>query len=308
MPPKKTVMKTYTSYTHKEHTYKGQESAKERERKEAESMGSLPIVKIRSFFILALILCSFRSHPSSSRFLVNQTSQPHSRRRRARAHRRWRRAEDLGKKFYLLRRVVNASRLNERPSCSFLLFLPFLTSTTTFHLQPTLNTQQIGTINEFRIPAKVIEAAVRAAGGGGGSKPSTSSSQASAAAAASAAALSVASNPSDARGVAAENVRVALTWYYRPEEARGGRKQFHGEREVFRSSHEDEIPASALDGPAKVYSLASYQNLDRVRTGDYYWRFSYLPATEEFRPEKVPIYCTCSMPYNPDTFMLMCGR
>ena len=37
-------------------------------------------------------------------------------------------------------------------------------------------------------------------------------------------------------------------WWYRPEEARGGRKQFHGEREVFKSSHGDEVEAFSLDG------------------------------------------------------------
>lgn len=145
-------------------------------------------------------------------------------------------------------------------------------------------------------------------GSGRGSSSSTAASTAATAAASTSAAAAVAANPSDARGVDAGSVRVSLTWYYRPEEVRGGRKQFHGEREVFRSSHQDDVPASSLDGPAKVYSLASYQSLDRVRAGDYFWRFTYLPATEEFRPEKVPIYCVCSMPYNPDTFMMMCGR
>ena len=62
-------------------------------------------------------------------------------------------------------------------------------------------------------------------------------------------------------------------------------------------------------GPARVYTLASYQSLDRVKPGDYFWRFTYLPPPlAEFRPEKVPIYCRCSLPYNPDTFMIMCNR
>ena len=66
---------------------------------------------------------------------------------------------------------------------------------------------------------------------------------------------------------------------------------------------------SLKKGPARVYTLASYQGLDRVKLGDYFWRFTYLPPPlAEFRPEKVPIYCRCSLPYNPDTFMIMCSR
>ena len=67
-------------------------------------------------------------------------------------------------------------------------------------------------------------------------------------------------------------------------------------------------------GPARVYTLASYQSLDRVKPGDYFHRFTYIPPRNdgkflgEFRPEKVPIYCRCSLPYNPDTFMIMCSR
>ena len=55
-------------------------------------------------------------------------------------------------------------------------------------------------------------------------------------------------------------------------------------------------------------------DLDRVKPGDYFHRFTYIPPRNdgkflgEFRPEKVPIYCRCSLPYNPDTFMIMCSR
>jgi hypothetical protein len=36
-------------------------------------------------------------------------------------------------------------------------------------------------------------------------------------------------------------VYLTLAWYYRPEEAVGGRKLFHGDKEVFLSDHEDEV-------------------------------------------------------------------
>ena len=30
------------------------------------------------------------------------------------------------------------------------------------------------------------------------------------------------------------------------------------------------------------------------------------PAEKEFKPDRVPVYCTCEMPYNPDQLMIMC--
>ena len=30
------------------------------------------------------------------------------------------------------------------------------------------------------------------------------------------------------------------------------------------------------------------------------------PAEKEFKPDRVPVYCSCEMPYNPDQMMVMC--
>jgi len=30
------------------------------------------------------------------------------------------------------------------------------------------------------------------------------------------------------------------------------------------------------------------------------------PAEKEFKPDRVPVYCVCEMPYNPDQMMVMC--
>ena len=69
----------------------------------------------------------------------------------------------------------------------------------------------------------------------------------------------MASAPSDAKGVDPDKVTVDLVWWYRPEEARGGRKQFHGEREVFKSSHGDEVPAVSLDGKKMFFFFLRFR-------------------------------------------------
>jgi len=45
------------------------------------------------------------------------------------------------------------------------------------------------------------------------------------------------------------------------------------------------------------------QKLEEVGAGDYFTRFRYLPTTRTFEPDKVPVFCTCESPYNPDYFM-----
>ena len=115
--------------------------------------------------------------------------------------------------------------------------------------------KKIGKIVEFRIPSSSIEkaaaeaaAAASKASQGTSAQASSKSSTSFAANAAAAAAAAVTTSPADVRGVDPESVEVHLIWWYRPEEARGGRKQFHGEREVFKSAHSDAVPASSLDG------------------------------------------------------------
>ncbi|KAJ1423130.1 Zinc finger, FYVE/PHD-type [Sesbania bispinosa] len=62
------------------------------------------------------------------------------------------------------------------------------------------------------------------------------------------------------------NVKVRVRWYYRPEESIGGRRQFHGAKELF----------------------------------------EYKAATGAFTPDRVAVYCKCEMPYNPDDLMVQC--
>ena len=102
----------------------------------------------------------------------------------------------------------------------------------------------------------------------------------------------------------ATNVRV--TWFYRPEDARGGRKPFHGEMELFQSDHADVITSDTINGMCRVHTLKQYQALSEVGEMDYFSRFTYKATTGRFSPDSVPVYCVCEMPYNPDLSMVEC--
>ncbi|XP_022747386.1 chromatin remodeling protein SHL-like isoform X3 [Durio zibethinus] len=107
----------------------------------------------------------------------------------------------------------------------------------------------------------------------------------------------------DARG---GNVKVHVRWYYRPEESIGGRRQFHGSKEVFLSDHYDVQSADTIEGKCTVHSFTSYTKLDAVGNDDFFCRFEYNSSTGAFNPDRVAVYCKCEMPYNPDDLMVQC--
>ncbi|KAL3843424.1 hypothetical protein ACJIZ3_000827 [Penstemon smallii] len=108
---------------------------------------------------------------------------------------------------------------------------------------------------------------------------------------------------SDSRGA---NVRFQVRWYYRPEESIGGRRQFHGSKEVFLSDHFDYQSADTIEGKCTVHSFKNYTKLDAVGNEDFFCRFEYNSTTGAFNPDRVAVYCKCEMPYNPDDLMVQC--
>ncbi|KAM3376976.1 chromatin remodeling protein EBS isoform X2 [Capsicum galapagoense] len=108
---------------------------------------------------------------------------------------------------------------------------------------------------------------------------------------------------SDSRG---GNVKVHVRWYYRPEESLGGRRQFHGSKELFMSDHRDIQSADTIEGKCMVHTFKSYTKLDAVGNDDFFCRFEYNSATGSFIPDRVAVYCKCEMPYNPDDLMVQC--
>ena len=85
-------------------------------------------------------------------------------------------------------------------------------------------------------------------------------------------------------------MEVKVRWYYRPEETKGGRKQYHGVNEVFRSDHYDIQSVDTIEGKCTVHNFKSYTRRDAVDNKDFYCRFKYFPLTGEFYPHKTVVY------------------
>lgn len=85
------------------------------------------------------------------------------------------------------------------------------------------------------------------------------------------------------------NVKVRVRWYYRPEESIGGRRQFHGAKELFLSDHFDVQSAHTIEGKCIVHSFKNYTKLENVGTEDYFCRFEYKAATGGFTPDRVAV-------------------
>ncbi|XP_017243232.1 chromatin remodeling protein EBS-like [Daucus carota subsp. sativus] len=98
---------------------------------------------------------------------------------------------------------------------------------------------------------------------------------------------------------------VKVRWYYSPEQA-GGRRQFHGAKELLLSDQYATQSANKIEGKCNVHSFLNYTKLENVGARDYYCRFWYEAGTKEITPNKVPVYCICETPYNPDDLMLQC--
>ncbi|XP_047314042.1 chromatin remodeling protein EBS-like, partial [Impatiens glandulifera] len=102
------------------------------------------------------------------------------------------------------------------------------------------------------------------------------------------------------------DVTVQVRWYYRPSDSIGGRKQFHGEKELFLSDHYDIQSAYTIQGKCMVHSLKNYTQLENAGAEDYYCRFEYKAANGLVLPSRVVVYCKCKLPENPDLLMVQC--
>ncbi|KAE9585166.1 putative chromatin regulator PHD family [Lupinus albus] len=102
------------------------------------------------------------------------------------------------------------------------------------------------------------------------------------------------------------NVIVCVRLYYRPQESIGGRREFHGVKELFLSDRFDFQSGDTIEGKCVVHSFKNYMKLENVSAEDYYCRFQYQAVTGVFSPDRVAVYCNCEMPRNPDYFMLHC--
>ncbi|KAL3625050.1 hypothetical protein CASFOL_031718 [Castilleja foliolosa] len=63
------------------------------------------------------------------------------------------------------------------------------------------------------------------------------------------------------------NVKVHVRWYYRPEEALGGRRPFHGAKELFVSDHYDMQSAYTIEGKCVIHTFKDYTKLENDISG-----------------------------------------
>ncbi|XP_074347055.1 chromatin remodeling protein EBS-like [Apium graveolens] len=66
----------------------------------------------------------------------------------------------------------------------------------------------------------------------------------------------------------------------------------------------DLMSANKIEGKCILHSFLDYTKLENIGPGDYYSRFGYRVGTNEVTPHRVPVYCKCEMPYNPDWLMM----
>ncbi|XP_019425017.1 PREDICTED: chromatin remodeling protein EBS-like [Lupinus angustifolius] len=85
------------------------------------------------------------------------------------------------------------------------------------------------------------------------------------------------------------NVNVHVRWYYRPEEAFGGRRIFHGANELFLTDHYDVKSADVIEGKCVVHPFNDYTKIDNPGPKDFYCRFEYKVDTQVFTPDDVQV-------------------
>lgn len=85
------------------------------------------------------------------------------------------------------------------------------------------------------------------------------------------------------------NVEFQLRWFYKPEHTVGGRRSFHGAKELLLSDHYDTRCASIITGKCTVYSLENYGKLKHVGVNDFFCRFEYRYESGTMTPVYVTV-------------------
>ncbi|KAH0535917.1 hypothetical protein FGG08_007176 [Glutinoglossum americanum] len=102
----------------------------------------------------------------------------------------------------------------------------------------------------------------------------------------------------------AQHVYLRIAWYYWPEELSGGRKYYHGSKELIASNHMEIIHATTVAGRA---SISRWQENDGSEELDgFFWRQRLDVMTKKLTP--VQEYCICGRAHNPDKMMIGCSN
>ena len=84
-----------------------------------------------------------------------------------------------------------------------------------------------------------------------------------------------------------KGARVNLRWFFRPEDVKGGRQMWHGERELFKQqSVTDWNSMETVEGLCLVHTLEEYEDLEYITEADHFWRFRFVPSSTP--PSRAP--------------------
>ncbi|KAK7205888.1 hypothetical protein BZA70DRAFT_277351 [Myxozyma melibiosi] len=100
-------------------------------------------------------------------------------------------------------------------------------------------------------------------------------------------------------------VYVRIFWMYWPNELPGGRRPYHGKRELVASCHQDVIDVMSISTRAPVVHWTESDDPNGDVLGELYWRQLYLSYTNELLPLRQ--HCKCMQFSNPDIAMIWCS-
>lgn len=110
-----------------------------------------------------------------------------------------------------------------------------------------------------------------------------------------------------------EHVFLRVLWLYRPEDLPNGRSPWHGANEVFPSNNMQIIDAMTVTDMAKGLLKWDEKAGDVVEKGLLVWRQPCKVAVKGTEVTttvlgKLPTYCVCREPANPDRRLIQCGK
>jgi len=108
-------------------------------------------------------------------------------------------------------------------------------------------------------------------------------------------------NPNDSK-----NVTLTLNWYYRPDEIKGGRRDYHGKDELIKSNHQDKCHVQCVNGPCRVLGLDEYLEYKAEPEEEVFYQREDYDAFKQVITTVLPSYCICKKPQNPDKAMILC--
>ncbi|KAH0566161.1 hypothetical protein GP486_000443 [Trichoglossum hirsutum] len=102
----------------------------------------------------------------------------------------------------------------------------------------------------------------------------------------------------------AQHVYLRVAWYYWPEELPGGRRYYHGMKELVASNHMEIIQATTVAGHASIRRWK--ENNSSEELDGFFWRQRLNIITKKLTP--VEKYCICDRAHNPDKVMIGCAN